>query len=110
MRRRTSNAGTTASPANMPRGQAADDAFTGPAQRGDGEQQIGLVGEPLPGEAAREVWLEADIRQTFLGPGSNDAAARPVCGTGPEVWPGLLTDTDFHRAAMAQDASRPCAG
>jgi len=35
---------------------------------------------------------------------------RPVCGAGPEIWPGPLTDTDFHRAAMAPDASRPCAG
>jgi hypothetical protein len=33
-----------------------------------------------------------------------------VFGTGPEILPGPLTDTDFCPASMAQDASRPCAG
>jgi hypothetical protein len=33
----------------MSGGEAADDGVAGPAQRGDGEQQIGLVGEPVAG-------------------------------------------------------------
>jgi hypothetical protein len=34
---------------NMPGGEAADDGVAGPAQRGDREQQIGLIGEPVAG-------------------------------------------------------------
>src|SRR6266852_8932112 len=40
------------------------------------------------------------MRRSFLAR-FHDAAARPGVPTGPESWPGRLTDTDSHRASMA---------
>ena len=83
---------------NMPGGEPADDGVAGPAQRGDAEQQIGLVGEPVAGRGGAGRRSEADMSRRPV----HGAAARPASAPGRKCDPARLTDTDFRRASMAQ--------
>src|SRR5438093_7372719 len=83
----------------MPGGEAADDGVAGPAQRGDGEQQIGLVGEPAAGGGGFRAAIGNRHKAVVLGPDS--MAPRPARSSTPgrNSCPACFTDTDFHRAA-----------
>src|SRR5205823_5131780 len=89
--------------------KAADHGVARPAQRGNGQQQIRLVRDPVPaGAGARALMLGGRHGVLAIGPRFTDAVARPDLTTGP-VLPGSLKDTDFDLVSTAQDASRPCA-
>ena len=83
----------------MPGGKPADDGVAGPAQRGDAEQQIGLVGDPVAGRGGAR-WSEADIRARFLARFMTPRPAWRARRAG--MLPGRLTDTDFLRASMGR--------
>ena len=70
---------------NMSGGEAADDGVAGPAQRGDAEQQIGLVGDPADRESACSGWDRKRTCGWSFSARFKDAAARPAFGAGPEI-------------------------
>jgi hypothetical protein len=86
-------------------GHPSYDGVAGPAQRRDAEQQIRLVGEPVPGSGGGSLFGSRHFKDKAPIHG---AAARPADVAGPECSPAPATDTDLRRSSMAQDASRPC--
>src|ERR1700728_1623936 len=74
----------------MPGSEPADDGVTGPAQRGEAEQQIRLVGNPAA--AGSGVRGGVGSRHIFWGR-FGDAAARPVVRTRPEFCARLVSQT-----------------
>ncbi|OIQ66071.1 hypothetical protein GALL_523640 [mine drainage metagenome] len=94
----------------MAGGEATDDGIAGPAQRGDREQQIRLIGEPAAWRSGIGGLIGNRHAAAVLGL-VHDAAARPGVRHPAGIFlPGCFTDTDFHDGSMAKDASRPCAG
>ena len=81
---------------NMAGGETADDGVAGPAQRGDAEQQIGLVGDPVARgrRGACEVWSEADM---LVENGPVQRAAAPA----RHLVPGRLFARPLHRHGFA---------
>ena len=70
---------------DMAGGQPPDDGVAGPAQRGDAEQQIRLVGEPVAA-IGRVRWVR---QPTFCDKGPvHGAAARPATARRAGMWPG----------------------
>src|SRR5207237_412250 len=90
--------------------KAANHRVAGPAQRGNGQQQIRLVRDPVPeGAGATALILGGGHGVLAIGLRFTDAVAPPDLTTGP-VLPGSPKDTDFDLVSTAQDASRPCTG
>jgi len=91
-----------------PAARRADDGVAGPAQRGDGEQQVGLVWRARPpGAGASALRSEADMERSFLAR-VHDAAAPARCqAPGRNFLPGPASqDTDFHRTANGRRMHR----
>ena len=87
---------------DMAGGEAADDGVAGPAQRGDGEQQIGLVGEPAARGGGFRAAIGSRHRAVVLGPGSMTPRPARYSTPGRNSCPACFTDTDFYRAARRE--------
>ncbi len=62
---------------NMPGGEAADDGVAGPAQRGDAEQDVRLVGKPSAGRAGARGGIGSGHAAVVLDPVQTRRGPRP---------------------------------
>src|SRR5471032_1792210 len=61
----------------MPGGEAADDGVAGPAQRGDAEQDVRLVGKPSAGRGGARGWIGSRHAAVVLDPVRTRRSSRP---------------------------------
>ena len=73
---------------DMPGGEAADDGVAGPAQRGDAEQEIRLVGEPVAGGGGARGLVGSRHQSVVLARVQATPRPGPARTAGPDVLPG----------------------